>query len=210
MIRLRSSVLLGAGFLLALSCAGGRHAPRGEPDGPTAALYRARFVPGGGAQARSFRFLVYAARPDRLHGEVLSSIGTTELILDAGSATVSVFFVRDGVAYVGDATERALDALLGVRLDPRDLVAVLLGDAPGPSSLDWIVVPGDDGYPRSVELGDGSRRLRLELKRLQTIRADPRFLGTGRPPDGAEERPLELLDPARIPGVETEHERGSP
>ena len=206
-MRPRSAVGLGAGFLLALACTGVRQDVHAVPDEPTAALYRARFEPGRDEKIRRFRLLVYASEPDRLHAEVLSSLGTTELVLDAGPAGVSVLFVRDRVAYVGAADERALNALLGVALSPEDLVGVLRGGQPRSSDLVWSVVPGRSGYPRSVRLSDGERRLFLELKRLRPMRADLQTLGTGRPPEGVELRSLEQLDPDSLPGIETKEQR---
>ena len=72
-----------AGLLLLAGCGGGRKSTRDLAQGPHAAVYRARFEPTPGERARKFRLLVYAAEPDRLHGEILSAVGTTELILDA-------------------------------------------------------------------------------------------------------------------------------
>lgn len=206
MIRFRGAAGIGCAALLSLACAGVRHPASVPPGGPTAAVYRGRFDPGEGEKARRFRLLVHAARPDRLHGEVLSAVGTTELVLDAGANAVSVFFVRDRVAYVGESSERALGALLGVPLAVQTLVDVLVGNDPGPSTLEWNIVPGDFSYPQRIELGDGRRTLRLELKRLRAMRADPATLGTGRPPDGVKQLPLEALDAETLPGVETERE----
>jgi len=203
-LRARRSVvgLCGAVLLFGIACSGSHK----QLDAPRAAIYRAKFDPGGGEKTRRFRFLVYAAAPDRLHGEVLSSLGTTELVLDAGAQRISVFLVREGVAYVGDADERALDALFGVPLDPRDLVEVLLGGSPRASALEWAIVPGGTGYPQSIELRHEGRRLALELKRVRPMRADPATLGTGRPPPGAEERPLDVLDRDSLPGIEVDGE----
>jgi len=198
----RPAVVFGMALLLT-ACGGGR-GPALDPDTPTAALYRVRFDPGEGEKKRRFRLLVHAAEPDRLHGEILSAVGTTELVLDAGAEGVSVLFVRDRLAFVGEADARALDALLGVPLAPREMVAVLRGGDPAGSELEWRIVPGDAGYPQEIDLTDGPRRLSLRLKRLSPIRADPSTFGTGRPPEGVEIRPLESLDSADVPGVETD------
>jgi hypothetical protein len=197
---------IAAVLLLATACGGSRNDLPADPLAPAAAVYRVRFDPGAGGTQRRFRLLVHAADPDRLHGEIVSAVGTTELVLDAGAEGVSVLFVRDRVAYVGAADERALDALLGVPLAPRTMVDVLRGRDPGISGLEWVIVPGDRGYPREISLSDGPRRLSLELKRLRPIRADPATFGTGRPPAGVETRALELLDPDSVPGIETDDE----
>jgi hypothetical protein len=51
---------------------------------------------------------------------------------------------------------------------------------------------------------DAGRSFELRLKRIRPMRADPATLGTGQPPQGAEQRPLEDLDPEAIPGIESE------
>jgi len=196
-------------LLLTLACGGGRRDVPTDPDAPAAALYRVRFDPGDGEKKRRFRLLVHAADPDRLHGEVLSAVGTTELVLDTGADGVSVLFVRDRIAYVGGPDERALELLLGVPLAPRTMVDVLRGRDPAASQLGWVIVPGDGGYPREITLNDGPRRLSLELKRLRPIRGDTATFGTGRPPPGVERKSLELLDPDTVPGIESEGEDGT-
>lgn len=205
--RARWTVGALAGLLLLVGCGGGRKPNRDFGPGPYAAVYRARFASASDERVRKFRLLVYAAEPDRLHGEILSAVGTTELILDAGGGRVSVFFVRDRIAFVGPANSRVLDALLGVPVAIEDLVQALLGnrpeDLPGASS-GWTLLPGGRVYPDTIRLEDGGRRFELRLKRIRPIRVDPATLGTGRPPRGVEQRPLEELDPEAIPGIETE------
>ncbi len=198
-----------AGLLLITGCGGGRKSTHDFGQGPLAAVYRARFESTPGERAKKFRLLVYAAEPDRLHGEILSAVGTTELILDAGGGRVSVFFVRDRLAFVGATNAQVLDALLGIPVRIEDLVQALLGHQPevsqGASSV-WTLVPRGQPYPDTIRLEDAGRSFELRLKRIQRIRVDPATLGTGRPPQGAEQRPLEDLDPQAIPGIETEVE----
>ena len=196
-----------AGLLLLGGCGGGRKPNRDLTAGPHAAVYRARFEPGYGERARKFRLLVYAADPDRLHGEVLSAVGTTEMILDAGGGRVSVFFVRERVAFVGPADAEVLDALLGLPVRIEDFVLALLGRPPANSALasrSWKLTGAGQAYPDTIRLEDGERSFELRLKRIRAIRVDPLTLGTGEPPPGAEQRPLEDLDPESIPGIETE------
>ncbi len=203
----RWTVAAMAGLLLLAGCGCGRKTAPDFAQGPLAAVYRARFESAPGERARKFRLLVYAAEPDRLHGEILSAVGTTELILDAGGGLVSVFFVRDRVAFVGPANAEVLDALLGVPVRVEDLVQVLLGNRPEDSqgtSSAWTLIPRGQLYPDTIRLEDAGRSFELRLKRIRPIRVDPATLGTGRPPQGAEQRPLEDLDPEAIPGIEIE------
>jgi len=198
-----------AGLLLLIGCGGGRKPSRDLGTGPHAAVYRARFESEPGERAKKFRLLVYAAKPDRLHGEILSAVGTTELILDAGAGHVSVFFVRERIAFVGASDPELLDALLGVPVRVEDFVQALLGNRPAgepAGARSWSLTPAGQTYPDTIRLEDGERSFELRLKRIRPIRADPATLGTGRPPPGATQRPLEELDPDAIPGIETEGE----
>jgi len=195
-----------AGLLVLGGCAGGRKAIRSIPDGPHAAVYRARFQPGPDERIRKFRLLVFAAEPDRLHGEILSAVGTTELILDAGNGQVSIHFVRDRVAYAGPSDADVLGALLGVAVGVEDFVQALLGKQPratGEGARTWKIPTPGQPYPDTIRLQEGDRIFELTLKRLRPMRAND-DLGTGRPPEGVERRPLSDLDPESIPGVETE------
>ena len=78
---------MGLVLVLALSlaaCAGRRVPVSSVQDaGPAFGLYRARLEEAGG-QSERFRLLLFAAAPDRIHGEVLSPMGTTALIFDGG------------------------------------------------------------------------------------------------------------------------------
>ncbi|NIM01539.1 MAG: hypothetical protein GTN89_11940 [Acidobacteria bacterium] len=194
--------------VLFLHGCGPRKLSRDPAAGPQAAVYRARFDPGPSERARKFRLLVFAAEPDRLHGEILSAVGTTELVLDAGGGQVSVFFVRDRTAYVGAADADVLEALTGVRVSVGDFVQALLGHVPAApgGAPQWSLDRTGRPYPDRIGLKDGERSFELQIKRVRAIRADPATLGTGQPPDGALRRPLEDLDPDTLPGVETEGE----
>ncbi len=88
--------------LLVAACAGRQSAaPETVWEPATAALYKARVGGAEGARPRRFRLLLFAELPDRLHGEVISPLGRTEMIADAGGGRISVLFVRDRVAFVG-------------------------------------------------------------------------------------------------------------
>jgi hypothetical protein len=205
--RRRWIVSVLAGLLVLGGCASGRKSVGKHPDGPHAAVYRARFEPGPGERTRKFRLLVFAADPDRLHGEIISPVGTTELILDAGNGQVSIYFVRDRVAYVGPADADVLDPLLGVAVGVEDFVQALLGKQPREDperAQTWTIPSHGRPYPDTIRLQEGDRIFELRLKRLRPMRANPEALGTGRPPAGVEQRPLHDLDPDSIPGVETE------
>ena len=61
--------------------------------------------------------------PDRIHGEILSPVGTTEAIFDGGNGRIAVTLPRDRVSYVGDGDAAAMAKVLGVRLSLEELVS---------------------------------------------------------------------------------------
>lgn len=177
-----------------IGCSGKRSA-RITPASPTEqiGIYRARFS-GEEERPRRFRLLLYAAAPDRIHGEVISPVGSTLMVLDGGGGRLAVTFVRDGVSYVGLARPETLEQLLGLRLGLEELVGALLGHGLDPAACRVERVAAPEGeLPARLALDDGRRRLDLELKRLQPLRDGSASLGTGEPPPGTELQPLEDL-----------------
>jgi len=187
-------VSLCLGLSLVAGCRG-RRPPQTVPQGEEpVGIYRADLVEGDG-EHRRFRLWIYAALPDRLHGEVVSPVGTTELIVDAGGGRMAVSFVRERVAYVGPADPAVLEALLGFRVGLGELVRSLLegGQAPPGLSLERSDSAGA-GLPQRLSLRSGARELTLELKRRQALAGPADGLGRGNAPEGMEERPLAELD----------------
>jgi hypothetical protein len=173
------------------------------PAGPTVGVYRARLDDGEG-RPQKFKLLLFAAPPDRLHGEVLSPTGNTVLIFDGGDGRMAVTFVRDRVAYVGPAGSEALDKLVGVPLTLEELVRGLLEGARGGEPYTLVRLAQEPGLPQSLEIVAEGRSLALQLKRLRPLSAPAEGLGTGRPPDGMEQLPLERLEPIRDADPATE------
>jgi len=184
-----------ATIALALCCACTvRRAPRPvspAPAGPAFGLYRAELRNEEG-RTRRFRLLLYAAPPDRIHAEVLSPTSATLLVLDGGAGRVALSFVRERVAYVGDAGPAALHALAGLELSTADLVRGLLGAADAPAGVHRS--PQDrPGLPDEFALDGAGGALRLRLVKLKPLRGGAEALGRGEPSPGMEQRPLEEL-----------------
>jgi len=157
-------------------------------------LYKGRIEQAGG-RVRKFRLLLYAASPDRLHGEVLSPLGRTHLVLDAGEGRLAVTFARDGESFVGQADPEILARILGVPLELEALVGAVLTGAHGPSEVRVARTGGElPGLPETLELTGERATLFLELRRLRPLGADPSTLGTGQPPEGTRVRPIEELE----------------
>jgi len=158
-------------------------------------LYKGR-IEDGAEKPRRFRLLLYADLPDRVHGEVLSPLGTPQLIVDGGAGRLAVTFVREGESFVGPSSAEDLGRILGVRLGLRDLVrALLTGEC---DSGDYRLDRSDDpvpGLPQTLSIRGRSSSLTLDLRRLRPVAADPAALGTGQPPAGTTVRPLGDLAP---------------
>ncbi len=197
--RLRDSTCLVLLFLV-VACAGGRrHAPDSEPDGAMMGVYRARLEDSAG-ESRRFRLLLYATLPDRIHGEILSPVGTTEVIVDGGDGRVAVTLPRKRVAYTGAGDAEALGKVLGVRLSLEELVRGLLGHDVSDTGYDVERKPaGQLGLPAELRIEGSGHRLSLRLKSKQPLRVSTATLGNGEPPPEMELRPLAALEPVELP-----------
>jgi len=203
----RTALASAALVMLLVSACAGRREPSARPvgGGASAGLYKVRLAGGPGERARRFRLLLYAELPDRLHGEVVSPLGRTELIADGGGGRIYVQFVRDRVAFAGVADAEVIHDLLGIRLSLEELVrGLLMGELAG-AEIELRREPAAGGaLPERLEIQAPPRSVVMQLKRRQALAVDPRSLGTGEPPPGIEVRPLERLDPDMLPGVEVE------
>jgi hypothetical protein len=183
-----------------ISCAGARRGPTTDlAPAETVGVYRAAVIDAEGHE-RKFRLLLFAAHPDRLHGEALSAVGTTEMIVDAGGGMMSVAFTRERVAYVGEASPEAMEKIIGVGLPLGGVVRSLLMGAAGEAGFEVTRTPATgDGLPHSLEIAAAGGRLTLKLKRLRPLTSPPDELGTGSPPDGMTVLPLEDLEAVELP-----------
>lgn len=162
-------------------------------------VYRAHLEDPGG-RSRRFRLLLYAALPDRIHGEILSPVGTTELILDGGGGRVAVTLPRKRVTYAGDADAAALEMVLGVPLSLEQLVQGLLGSDVTGTGYELNREPvGRTGLPDLLRIEGSGHLLSLRLKSMQPLRVSTSTLGNGEPPPDMELRPLTALDPVDLP-----------
>jgi hypothetical protein len=162
-------------------------------------VYRARVEDSQG-QSRRFRLLLYATLPDRIHGEILSPVGTTELIIDGGGGRVAVTLPRKRVTYAGDGDAEALEKVLGVALSLEQLVRSLLGHDVTGLGHDLVREPaGVTGLPDLLSIDGSGHRLSLRLKSKQPLRVSTSTLGNGEPPPDMELRPLASLDPLDLP-----------
>lgn len=185
---------------LAVACAGGRrHAPETEPDGAMMGIYRARLEDSQG-QSRRFRLMLYATLPDRIHGEILSPVGTTEVIIDGGAGRVAVTLPRKRIAYTGAGDAAALEKVLGVRLSLEQLVHELLGHEASSTGYEVEREPaGRPGLPNELRIAGSGHRLILRLKSTQPLRVSTDSLGNGEPPPEMEVRPLATLESLDLP-----------
>ena len=163
-------------------------------------VYRARLEDAQG-KSRRFRLMLYATLPDRIHGEILSPVGTTEVIIDGGGGRVAVTLPRKRVAYTGDGDAAGLERVLGVHLSLEQLVRGLLGHEVSDTDYEVVRKPvGRTGLPDELHIaGPRGHRLSLRLKSRQPLRVSTETLGNGEPPPGVEQRPLASFDPVDLP-----------
>lgn len=170
-------------------------------------LYRARLEDAGGRSER-FRLLLFAAAPDRIHGEVLSPMGTTALIFDGGGGRIAITLVRDRIAYAGTAGPEVFEKLIGVPVRLEDLVESLLTGGGGGAQRVVREPAEREGLPELYEISAGGRSLELQLKRLRSLDRWSGGLGTGEPPGELEPLPLERFQPLREWDREDEAQQG--
>ena len=162
-------------------------------------VYRSRIEAASGETSR-FRMLLYAELPDRVHAEILSPVGTTEVILDGGGGRIAVTLPRERAAYVGAGDTTALEQVLGLSLTLEQLVQTLLGAASSVEGLSFTRdPPATPGLPRSFEIESAGHRLRMRLERTAPLRVSTAAVGNGEPPEGVEQRPLEALRAVELP-----------
>jgi hypothetical protein len=163
--------------------------------GPVVGLYRARLSAGEG-RSEKFKMLLFAAPPDRIHGEVLSPVGSTLLVFDGGAGKIAITLVRERVVFAGSAGPEAIEKLIGVPVGLEALVASLLSGAVQDPGHTVVREPeGREGLPERYEIAAGGRALQLQLKRLRGLGGRAASLGTGDPPPGFDLLPLEQFEP---------------
>jgi hypothetical protein len=177
----------------AVACPGHRRQPDGTADGERFGVYRGRFIDPG-QSPRKLKVLLFAAPPDRLHAEVLPPVGGPELIIDGGGGRLAVTVNSREAAWVGEARDDVLEAILGFPVTLEGLVGALIRGSTlaGPVEVSRTPRTGT-GLPRSFELGLGGRELRLELQRTRKRGRGSYAIGTGTAPPGVEVHPLEDL-----------------
>lgn len=172
--------LLALGIVACAGCAGARRPVDGAgAAGVVVGIYRAELEQAD-RRPRRFRLMLFAELPDRVHAEVISPVGTTELVLDGGGGRIAVAIVRDKVAFVGAEDPSAIASILGVGIRLEELVrAILLGETvSGGYELERSPRSGS-GLPDALSLRTPDRSLRLELKRRRSVKTDRSSLGVG-------------------------------
>jgi hypothetical protein len=145
-----------------------------------AGLYRGRVAETEG-RTRRFQMLLFAALPDRLHAELLSPLGGTELVVDGGGGRLAVAVVGERVVFTGSAGARALEPIVGGPLSLADLVRALVTADPAVPSGCKVrrEAAAAWGLPRTFEITCGGRELLIELRRSRALREPAAGLGTG-------------------------------
>lgn len=155
-------------------------------------MYRVR-LEDPDSKTRKFKLLLYVDLPDRLHGEIVSPVGTTVLVFDGGSGRLAVTYVRDRTSFVGPSSADAVESLFGVHASLEGLVRALwTGDTSGEEFHVERAGP-KAGIPTRFEIVSNRRRMILELRKYQTLRGAGDSVGTGEPPHGTTILPLDDL-----------------
>ena len=183
--------------LLLVACAGRGAGTGAIPEGHSwSALYQGRFTIADGETTR-FRAWVWAVPPDRLHVEVFGPMGGTRLAVDGGYGQLAVSLVQDKIAFAGEAAGLELSPVLGVSMTLEETVSALTGGTRPPGLTVWRRdATASDRLPIRLQVGSGDALLELTRLKVRTLSPERTAdIGTGRPPDGLEVRPLaDLLE----------------
>lgn len=199
---------LSCGLALPLACCGPAGGPlraplarAGEAEAEVVGIYRGRFESAGGESGR-FRLMLFAARPDRLHGEIIGPLGSAQMIMDGGGGRLALTLVGDRVAYVGAARPEHVARILGVALSLEDLVRAVLDGVTADGQYSVVRSADRKGtLPTDLELRSPDTLLRIELLKRRALASPAGPLGTGEPPAGVDRRPLEQLSAADPPAL---------
>jgi hypothetical protein len=162
----------------------------------TFGVYKGSLV-GREGRGGSFRLLLFAELPDRLHAEVLPPVGGgPRLILDGGQGRLAVALVDERVAYVGDSGADTVGKAIGARISLGALVGFLLtGTESERSDLVMVREPAArEGLPDVLEIRSSERVLRIERRGRAPVAASGSALGSGTPPQGFTVHSLADLD----------------
>lgn len=190
-MRRAAAAFLTAAALVPAGCAARRPFERGIDDRDAFGIYRAT-VERKDAASRSFRLLLHAAAPDRLHAEVSGpGPGGPSLVVDAGAGRLCLVLPSERVAFVGEATAEVFERLLAVPLVPAEAVDAILNGSPlSPPATVARRSDRTPGLPESLVVSGPRGTLRLDRTALRPLKGDRAALGTARPPPGFEVRPL--------------------
>ena len=156
------------------------------------------------SKPRKFKLLLYVALPDRLHGEIVSPVGTTVMVFDGGGGRLAVTYVRDRTSFVGASRADAVERVFGVPVSLEGLVRALWRGEPIGDGWQVEREGPAGGLPVRFEISSHRRRLTLELKKYQTLRTPTERIGIGEPPAGTTVLPLEDLARHEAPVDEAE------
>lgn len=119
--------------------------------------------------------------PDSMRLEALSPFGQPYLLVVVHEGRLTAYDVAKNEALVGPATAETIARVLGLPLEPADLVAVLAGRAAPPRDLRVAELLPADGAGPSLNLISGAQRQRIWLD-LQTGEVHRIEIGGGHVP----------------------------
>ena len=143
-----------------------------------------------------FSLVAVAARPDRLHLEVLSPFDMPLGILTADTGSFQLYSLEEKLFLHGPASAENIARLIPLPLPPAELVELLLGSVPllpDPQELRWDPTRGC--YELQVALAEGPRQ-RLWLDPRDLTPRESRYES----PTGELLYRLQLEEPSTLPG----------
>jgi hypothetical protein len=112
--------------------------------------------------------LVVFERPDRVRVELLAAFGASRWIAVTGAGEITVLFPRSREYLEETAVEDVVDALLGIRLSPEEVMAILAGSGLPLGGAEPVRAERQGDRVR-IALGEG-RRVDVEADQVREAR----------------------------------------
>ena len=119
-----------------------------------------------GGERQRLRGVLLVKAPGSVRFEALSPFGPPLLVVTVHEGRLTAYDAVKNEAHVGPATADTVAKVLGLPLDPDDLVAVLAGRAPPPQDVKSaeLLAPDDAGPSLNLVSAGGRQRIWLDLE----------------------------------------------
>lgn len=110
------------------------------------------------------KLAIVLKKPTSMRAEVIPLFGPPAFFLSIHDRTLKVFLAETRAFYIGRATPDNVARYLPLRMDPQEMIAVLMGSAPLLSGQNTILQGRRDGEHYRIDIRGASKRQSLWLR----------------------------------------------